>query len=92
MEMPIELILSLFPFLFICVSYILYLKKNEYYSMFALPALLGNIVLLAITIIILLLFGISGSTNISGKGIAFLLSSILDIALWIVLFGRRKNM
>lgn len=86
MGMPMEIILSLIPFLFVCVSFILYLKKNEYDSMLTLPILLGNIVLLAITIIMLLLFGVSGSTGISGNGISFLLSGILDIALWIVLF------
>ncbi|MBQ9781091.1 MAG: hypothetical protein IJW00_09125 [Clostridia bacterium] len=89
--MPTEIILSILPLLFVCVSFILYLTQKAYYSVFALPVLLGNIVLLAIVIIILLLLGTSGSTNISGKEIAFLLSSILDIALWIVLFGRKRS-
>ena len=28
--MPLEIILSLLPLLFICISFVLYLKKNEY--------------------------------------------------------------
>ncbi len=89
--LPTEIILSILPLLFICVSFVLYLTKNASYSMFALPVLLGNIALLAIMIIILLLFGISGSIHINGKGIAVLLSSILEIALWIVLFWRKRS-
>lgn len=90
---PVEIALSILPFLFICVSCTLYFIKSEYYSLFARPVLQGNISLIAI-IIIFILFGIisfSGRGEISGTEIAYLFSNILEIALWIVLFWRKRS-
>ena len=94
--MPLEIILSLLSLLFICVSYTLYFMEKEYYSMFARPVLLGNIVLIAsfvtiIGIMFLLFDGEAGNMDPDGPTVVFLLSSMLQIALWIVLFWRKKS-
>lgn len=94
--MPLKIILSLLPLLFVGISFVLYLTKNEYYFIPMHPVLLGNIVLIAffaiiIAIMILLFNGKVGSMPTDGHTISFLLSSILQIPLLIVMFSQGKH-
>ena len=93
---PLAIILSLLPLLFVGVSFVLYHIRNENYTLPIRPVLLGNIVLLASYAIILvigmlLLDGEAGNMNPDGPTVVFLLSSMLQIALWIVLFWRKRS-
>lgn len=92
LELPMEIILSILPLLFVCISFILYCLKKEYHLMFPLPVLLGNIVVLTIMTILILLniAEIDVSKGISGRSIVRLLSLIFDIMLLIVLCWRKN--
>ena len=45
LKMPAEVILSLLPLVFICIGFVLYLKKNGYSAMFIKPVLLSVMII-----------------------------------------------
>lgn len=90
LKMPGEIILSILPLLFICVSCVLNFLKNEYSSLFLRPILLGSAIISAFLMIILIFLS-TGNGSFAGSGIVFLLSVILNLALPIILFHHNTG-
>ena len=91
--MPVKILLSALPFLFVCVSFVLYLMKKRLYSAFALPVLLGNMAMLALLIIALLIGVLANGINSvpTGNALIAILSLVLNAALLIVSVIGDKN-
>ncbi len=93
LEMPVEILLSALPFLFVCVSFVLYLMKKRLYSAFALPVLLGNMAMLALLIIALVIGVLANGINSvpTGNALIAILSLVMNAALLIVSVIGDKN-
>ena len=93
LRMPAEIILSLLPLLFICISFVLYLKKNEYCSLFMRPVLLGNMAMLVLLIIALVIGILASGINSfpTGSALIAILSLLMDAALLIISVIGNKN-
>lgn len=91
--MPAEIVLSILPLLFVCVSFVLYLMKNRLYSAFALPVLLGNMAMLALLLIALAIGVLAEGINSvpSGNALVAILSLVVNAALLISSAIGKKN-
>jgi len=89
--MPIEIILSVLPLAFICIGFVLYLKKSRYSSMFTKPVLMANIVVIAISGVALVVAILTGNAPGSSDLLSGLDSIVFAVVLCFCLYGGGEN-